>query len=515
MKIPIDSQDVSEGVTGAVQLTSGPRLARNTLWNMFGYGAPLLVAVFAFPFLVNGLGTERFGVLALAWMIIGYFSFFDLGLGRAITKLVAERLGAGDVDGIPDLVKTGLCLMTALGFLGTSFVVAISNWLVFTVLNVPSFLQIETVHSFYVLSLSIPFVIATSGLRGILEAFQRFDLANAIRIPLGAITFLGPVLVLPFSDSLVPVMWVLGGGRLIICIWSLILCVRLVPELLGKAKVQRNLFRPLLSLGGWMSVSNVLGPFLVYTDRFLIGSMITMTAVTYYVTPYEIATKLWLFPYAVAGVLFPAFSAALVEDKFHVLRLYNRGVNYIFVALFPVVLTIIVFASQGLDLWLGAEFVVNSTRVLQWIAVGVLINSLAHVPVALIQGAGRPDITAKLHLIELPVYLLLLWQLVHLYGVEGAAVAWTVRVTLDTVLMFFMSRRYLPVSTMFLKKKALALCVALLVLFIAAGIGDLSVKVIYFSGVILLLIPLFWFFLFTKEDKTFICNYLKALPLFN
>lgn len=53
-------------------------------------------------------------------------------------------------------------------------------------------------------------------------------------------------------------------------------------------------------------------------------------------------------------------------------------------------------AFEGLMLWLGSEFADNSTLVLQLLAVGVFINSLAHVPSGLEQGAGRPDLTAKL-----------------------------------------------------------------------------------------------------------------------
>ena len=76
-------------------LASGPRLARNTLWSLLGQGAPLLAALVTIPVLVRNLGTERFGILTLIWMVIGYFSVFDLGLGRALTKLVAAKLGAG------------------------------------------------------------------------------------------------------------------------------------------------------------------------------------------------------------------------------------------------------------------------------------------------------------------------------------------------------------------------------------------------------------------------------------
>jgi len=63
-------------------LTGGRRLARNVLWNLLGTGAPLLVAIVVIPVLIEGLGIERFGVLTIAWMVVGYFSLFDLGLGR-------------------------------------------------------------------------------------------------------------------------------------------------------------------------------------------------------------------------------------------------------------------------------------------------------------------------------------------------------------------------------------------------------------------------------------------------
>ena len=72
-------------------LTSGPRLAKNVAWNFLGHGLPLLVGLATIPLLIDGLGVERFGILVLAWMIIGYFSL--LGLPRALTKLVAENLG--------------------------------------------------------------------------------------------------------------------------------------------------------------------------------------------------------------------------------------------------------------------------------------------------------------------------------------------------------------------------------------------------------------------------------------
>jgi hypothetical protein len=81
--------------------------------------------------------------------------------------------------------------------------------------------------------------------------------------------------------------------------------------------------------------------------------------------------------------------------------------------------------------------------VLQWLAAGVFLNSLAQVPLALVQGVGRPDLTAKLHLLELPLYVLGLWWLISTFGIVGAAIAWTLRVGLDAAVLFGMAQRFL------------------------------------------------------------------------
>src|SRR6266403_1890350 len=187
-------------------LTSGRLLARNTIWNLIGNGAPMVVAVFCIPILIRGLGKERFGVLTLAWALIGYASLFDLGLGRALTQLVAKKLGRGEDHEVPTLVWTSLILMLLLGVVGTAVVVLLTPFLVVRVLHVPAALERETLNSFRVLGLSIPLVISTVGLRGFLEALQRFRLINALRIPMGVFTFVGPLLVLPFSKSLIQIV---------------------------------------------------------------------------------------------------------------------------------------------------------------------------------------------------------------------------------------------------------------------------------------------------------------------
>jgi len=501
-----DNQNRQERYNG--HLTDGRLLARNTAWNLLGNGAPMIVAVVCIPILIRGLGKERFGVLTLAWALIGYASLFDLGLGRALTQLVARKLGAGEEREIPSLAWTSLLLMLLLGLVGAAAVFLTSPWLAGRGLNVPAGLQGETLQSFRLLGLSIPFVITTSGLRGLLEAHQRFGLISSLRIPMGVFTFAGPLLVLPFSKSVVPVVGTLVAGRIAAWAVHLLVCLRVLPELGRSIAWARSAAGPLLLFGGWMTVTNVVGPLMVTLDRFLIGALVSLTAVAYYATPYEVVTKVWLLPSALMGVMFPAFSTGFAQDRERTAVLFGRSVKSLFLVLFPVMLCTVALAQDGLKLWLGPEFAQHSFRVLQILAVGVFINSLALVPFALLQGVGRPDLTATLHLVELPLYLGLLWWLVSTQGIEGAAIAWTARVAVDALFLFGMAKHYLPSKGPTRLQTALLPAAALLILALAATLpqGPI-VKGFFLVGTILCFALVAWFRVLTPEERTLAQSY--------
>jgi len=488
-------------------LTSGRLLAKNTIWNLLGNGAPMLVAVVCIPILIRGLGKERFGVLTLAWALIGYASLFDLGLGRALTQLVARKLGAGEEREIPALAWTSLLLMLLLGIAGTVCVLVISPWLAGHGLSVPADLQRETLQSFRLLGLSLPFVITTVGLRGLLEAYQRFGLISALRIPLGVFTFAGPLVVLPFSESLVPVVGTLVAGRILAWAAHLLLCLRFLPDLGRSVVWERSALGPLLRFGGWMTVTNIVGPLMLTLDRFLIGALVSVTAVAYYATPYEVVTKFLLLPSALMGVMFPAFSAGFARDRERTAVLFGRSVKSLFLVLFPILLCTVALAQDGLKLWLGADFAQHSFRVVQWLAVGVFINSLAYVPYTLLQGAGRPDLTAVLQFIQLPLYLGLLWWLIVTRGIEGAAIAWCARVAVEVLILFGMARRFLPGKRPIRLRTTLPPAMAVLILALAARVQGPLVKGVFLLGTILCFVLVAWFRILTPEERTLAQSY--------
>jgi len=178
-------------------------------------------------------------------------------------------------------------------------------------------------------------------------------------------------------------------------------------------------------------------------DRFFVGAFISVAAVAYYATPFEAATKLLIIPTAIAAVLFPAFSTASRIDRGRMVKLFRVGIWTLLLSMYPIAFLVITFAPELLRLWLGSDFAMQSSWVLRWLALGVLMNSMASLPFALLQGMGRSDTTAKIHLAEAPLYLLLMVWLIREYGINGAAMAWCVRTTLDMSLLYWYAGRQL------------------------------------------------------------------------
>src|SRR5215207_1231394 len=133
-------------------MTESKVLVRNTALNLAGQAVPLAAALISIPWLIHGLGTDRFGVLTLAWAAIGYFGLVDLGLGRALTHAVATRLGSDREDELIALGWTALALMFLLGTAGALVLAAVTPWMVNDLLKIPGALAGESARSFYLLA---------------------------------------------------------------------------------------------------------------------------------------------------------------------------------------------------------------------------------------------------------------------------------------------------------------------------------------------------------------------------
>jgi O-antigen/teichoic acid export membrane protein len=494
---PLISGDTPTAVTRAVsserqRLTALPVLARGSLSSAVGQVIPLLVGLLVVPFVVHRLGPDAFGVLSLGWTLLTLSVVFNLGLGRATTKYAAGYLASGDGDRLPSLFWTSVVLNVVIGVAGGALTCAVAIWLLASgLLRVPPGLVTDATWMFVWLSMALPFTFVTSTLRGMLEAGQHFDEVNVARVVLNSSIFVLPAVAVVFDARLAGIGVLLLGARVAETIVFWWLCSRRYPSLAWTRDA--GSVRTLLAFGGWLTVTNALIPLIMNVDRFMIGSLCSVGAVGFYAVAADLVMRLTVVPSSLVLPLFPAFSAlAGAEHRLRLQSLHARAMKYTALGMAPLVAVAVVGSRAFLGTWLGAAFATQSAVVMQVLAVGVLVNSVAFLPYTLLQAVGRPDLPAKCHLAEAPVAFFATWFLTASFGIVGAAVATGLRVMVDLGLLIYATVRlgYLDWRTLRASRgwEAMALVAALL----ATAIATLGVAGMAHQAAILVAAGLTW-----------------------
>ena len=499
--------------------TAGSVLAKNTLINLSGMVLPLIVGIICIPFAIKGLGTEGFGIFSIVWVVFGYFSLLDFGLSKSTTKYVAEIAGSDEDSGIPAIVWTAGLISVILGVFGAVIILATSTHLITSILDIdPGFID-ETQKSFQYTAIGLPVILISTSFQGVLGAAQRFDLVNLIFIPVSMLNFIIPALSYPLDFSLSNVVLMIVIVRVLAVVGYLILCMRVYPILSKRFTFDNSILPKLLSYGGWVTVTSIVSPILVYMDRFFIGAILSTAVVAYYTAPYDMINRLRILPIAIMKTLFPELSAmSYQQNNTRIASLFIRAIKYVLLPISVVSLLVFFFANEILAIWLGKEFAKQATSILRIISVGMILNSLAYIPFSLLQGVGRPDLPAKFHLAEFPVYIILMWVLTRNYGLNGAAFAWLIRISLDALLLYFFSiRAYNITLVKLITNKIFAEIIGLVVLFMvlmvinafitipALKIGSVAIAMLLFSIMI-------WTYIFDEKEKRYLRSLLRYSP---
>lgn len=402
-----------------------------------GLGFPLVVAALTVPALIGRLGAERFGLLTLAWGLIGYAGALDIGVGRALTQMVGRLRGEGQAAQAPTVVSTAARISLVSGAVGTVVITAIAmagggSWI-----NAHGIPAAEIRNAMLVLALGLPAQAAIATYRGVNEAFLNFKGISVLRMALGVVNFGGPYLMAFYTRDLAWLVATLVASRVCALVLFRWLAASCLNRNLGTHKATPAFSLPmakaLFSFGGWVTVSAVVSPILVQADRFIIAFVLTAAAVTVYVVPYEVVVRSLIVVGAVSSVMFPAMSAMVKQDPDLWKAHFRRWSLSIGVLMAVVCIVVAVALPTVLRLWLKGELDPASIVIGQILCLGVFANSIGSMFFALLQAKGRADITAKMHMIELPLYVGALIVLLDRYGIVGAAWAWVGRMVFDAL----------------------------------------------------------------------------------
>lgn len=458
-------------------------IQKHTTYNLLGALLPLGLSLVTIPVYIGVIGEARYGVLAIAWLLLGYFGLFDLGLGRATAQRIAS-LGSATSEQIASTFWTALAMNFSLGVIGGLVIWPVAVYFFGHVFSVDAALRPELASAIPWLVLAVPLATLSGVLTGALEGRAKFLELNLISVTSSVLTQLVPLGVAWFFGP--DLSWLLPAVILtrVITLTALFFRCRIHIFKGIAPKFSRTLAKGLLQFGGWVTVTSLVGPMMVILDRFVIGAALGAKAVAYYTVPFQLAERSAVLPGALVSALFPRLAAAGTNEA---QRLAAMAICALAVVMTPVMLIGLFLVKPFLQWWLNPEFGQHASLSAQILLLGFWINSFARVPYAQLQAAGLPGVVAKCHLGELIPYLLLLFVGLNYWGLPGAAVVFGLRTLADCALLLWFAGS-LSVGFRILRVPALLLLVGLCV----AAVPQYGRLVWWLAAISLASVSLWW-----------------------
>ena len=428
--------------------TSTPRshiIIRNTLWNFLSQGWFLLLAFVTTPYIVRKLGTDAYGILSIVNTIIGYFGFLHLGLGKAVVKYISEYYAKREFDTIRKIIGTALIVYSLIGFIGAIIVAFLTSILVTKVLKIPSNLINVSSFVFYISALGFLINMPHNVLGTIPRALQRFDITSKISICIGTLQILSTIFLLYLGYFLKQIVIM----NILLNLLSLSIYFMISKLLLPQLQVptfSKNMLCKLFKFGKFIAVTRVSIFSGTQLGKFLIGVFHPISFITYYTIPYALSSKLLLISKNIVSATFPATSELFIlNQKKELQELHLRSTKYIMIILVPITLFLIMFSKEILTLWISPDFAVQGSFSLKVLALAGLITCLTLTCTNVAQAAGRPDIPAKVHILQAIFSILLCFLLIPLWRVNGAAIAWLMQAGLSLIILYRVNQEVIKI----------------------------------------------------------------------
>lgn len=422
--------------------STSQRVARNSVLYFASVGVTAVAALIFVPVSVRALGAARFGLLALSWAIAESTGVFDFGLGKATIRFVADA-SVRSTQRLRDIVTSSLITQTAMGILAGLIFFLITPFLVNRVFSIATGNIAEARAMFRVLALHMPVLLFLASLRASLEGAQRFDISTPLRVPGSVAGVVVPAWAAFEGYSLSTILWVLLAVRIALAVVTAIMVRRTLLDRWALPS-QFSVLREMLGYSGWVAASTAIGPALGSMDRFAVGSIVGGAGLGYYGGAAEAANRFLLVPVTAFSAVFPALAAVdASHGRDRALEVTRAARRQLVALMFPLCLALFVFGPQLLGLWLGAPFSAAAGTALRILAVSVFLAGVAMLPLALLYGSGRPDLPAKINLLQLSLHVPIMIFAVKILGITGAAVAMTVLRIEDLVFYEWATRRYL------------------------------------------------------------------------
>lgn len=374
-----------------------PRLARNSLYyalkSVVALGSLLLVT----PYIIGVVGTELFGVWALAAVVTSYAQLSDFGIGESVVRNAADYYARRDGEALNRLVGTVLIAYLALAVLIGGLLYLALPVLARDLLRIPATYLDEAVLIFR-LSVAVFFFNLVMGVfAALVVATQQMGYATSVNIASTCLGAAGTFFFLWQGLGLRGLVLTNAIVAVFVACLNLLLAKRLFPALCIRPWrwADREMLRHVWGYSWKVQTSNLAQLLVFQLDRILLSRYLGLEAVALYEIGSNIALYARTFITALFSPMLPAAAVLHAGNERELLAgLYRRACKFLFLIAVPFCLLLVGLAQPFIRLWMGPGFELAALT-LQLLMPVYLVNVLTVPGVFILNGINRPEVAMR------------------------------------------------------------------------------------------------------------------------
>jgi stage V sporulation protein B len=367
----------------------------------------------------RALEVHEFGILNLALpLIFTIIMLTSIGIAPSIARFTARHLGRGEKHKLSELYSSTL-LYYVLGASGLGALVFFSsNWIAYSFFNVPELALIIKITS-----LGIPFGVFVSIYTGFFQGFKKMERMSYTLISSQVFRVIVSAILVWLGYK---VVGAIIGSSLAFVFGVFVAYFLFRPLNIHYTKANFNTFFEVFKFSIPTSISGLATIIFAFTDIFLIGKLLDITAVGIYGAASPTARLTIAIAIAISATILPIVAEKKAKNGQEKIKHHTyQSLMYFILAAVPIMVGLYFIAPWLLSTLFGPAYAAGTTA-FRILIIGSFFISIHIVLAGSFQGIGWPSIPMYVIITAASINLFLNFKLIPLYGIEGAAIATTI-----------------------------------------------------------------------------------------
>lgn len=352
---------------------------KNIVASFFLKGISIVISLLLVPLTIDYLSPTKYGIWLTLTSVIGWFVFFDIGLGNGMRNKFAEAKAAGNDVLARTYISTTYAIITIIAALLFVVFFAINQFLNWgEILNVSSGIQeIENLVFIIYTVFCLQFIVKLINV--VFIADQKPAISNAINT-LGSLVSLLVVYVL-IKTSQGSLFYLGASFSIINLIIPFIASVWVFNGVYKKYKpsfksIDFSLSKELLSVGVRFFITQIAAIVVTSTDNIIIAQLFGSEEVVVYNVSYKYFAVMSMVFTIVTSPYWSAFTEAYVKNDIAWIKQTILKISKLWIIALVAIILMLLFSTFIYHLWLGDRVIIPfqlSAVMAVWVILGTSI----------------------------------------------------------------------------------------------------------------------------------------------